>query len=34
MSKSLSAKYYEEKKVVKNIKIFLKKENKKTTIWS
>ena len=39
MSKNLSFKYYEEsneriqKKVVKNIKIFLKKE-KKATIWS
>ena len=38
MSKNLSFKYYEEsneriqKKVVKNIKIFLKKE-KKATIW-
>ena len=42
MSKTLSAKYYQEnkerlqKKLVKNIKIFLKKKKKKktATIWS
>ena len=41
MSKSLSAKNYQEnkerlqkKKVVKDIKIFLKMEKKKATIWS
>ena len=37
MSKSLSAKYYQENKkeikIVKDIKIFLKKKNKKSDIW-
>ena len=39
MSKNLSAKYCQEnkerlqKKLAKNIKIFLKKKKKKTTIW-
>ena len=40
MSKNLSAKYYQEKKgrlqkkLVKDIQIFLKKKKKKATIWS
>ena len=40
MSKILSAKHYQEnkerlqKKLVKDIKIFLKKKKKKTTIWT
>ena len=40
MSKNLSAKYYQEnkgilqKKLAKDIKIFLKKKTKKATIWS
>ena len=40
MSKKLSVKYYQEskerlqKKLVKDIKIFLKKKKKKATIWS
>ena len=41
MSKNLSAKYYQENKerlqkikLVKDIKIFLKKKEKKATIWS
>ena len=40
MSQKLSAKFYQEnkerlqKKLVKNIKIFLKKEEEKATIWS
>ena len=40
MSKNLSAKYFQEnkegleKKLVKDIKIFLKKKRKKATIWS
>ena len=40
MPKNLSAKYYQEnkerlqKKLVKDIKIFLKKKKKKTRIWS
>ena len=40
MSKNLSAKYYQEnketlqKKLVKDIKIFLKKKRRKATIWS
>ena len=40
MSKYLSVKYYQknkerlQKKLVKDIKIFLKKKKKKTTIWS
>ena len=40
ISKTLSAKYYQEKKerlpkkLVKDIKIFLKKKKKKVTIWS
>ena len=40
MSKHLSAKYYQEnkerlqKKLVEDIKIFLKKKNKNETIWS
>ena len=39
MSKNLSAKYYQEnkerlqKRLVKNIKIFLKKKKKKAIIW-
>ena len=39
MSKNLSAKYYQEnkegleKKLVKDIKIFLNKKRKKATIW-
>ena len=40
MSKNLSAKYYQEnkerlqKKLMPDIKIFLKKKRKKVTIWS
>ena len=40
MSKNLSAKYFQEnkegleKKLVKDIKIFLNKKRKKATIWS
>ena len=40
MPKNLSAKYYQEnkerlqKKLVKDIKIFLKKKKKKARIWS
>ena len=39
MSKNLSAKYYQEnkerlqKKLVKNVKIFLKKKKKEAIIW-